>query len=186
MKFWQGREKNRQYRLPGYDYSSDGYYFVTICTEGGFEFFGEIRDGIMQLNKIGHVVTDCWNDISKKFKKVELKTWQIMPNHLHGIIVITNDGRSMINHGPTSKYTIPNCPMQMAQPTLGTIIRWFKGRSSRLIRKTHNPNFSWQPRFHDHIIRNEDELNRIHTYVQNNPVQWEWDRNNPQGEDCWF
>lgn len=179
----------KQYRLPGYDYSWNGSYFVTICTKDREEFFGEIQNGIMGLNEIGDLISKNWQEIPHYFKFVELDEWVVMPNHLHGILTINLDEneryfkrRYMINHVPTKNnkpFSIKNNPMQMMNISLGKIMRWFKGRSAYLVRNHLNADFSWQNRFHDRIIRNEQEFDRIAEYILNNPKKWDEDRNQP-------
>jgi putative transposase len=116
---WVKRKK--QYRHKGFDYSNAGYYFVTIVTKNRENVFGEIIDGKMHLNKIGEIVKNCWQGIPENFETIFLDEFIIMPNHLHGIVVIN--------------FSIPNNPMQMRKTTLGKIIRWFKGKTTFQIRK---------------------------------------------------
>ncbi len=160
-------------RLKGYDYSQDGYYFMTTCIKDRIEYFGEIKDGIMFLNEYGKIVKQCWLDLIKHYWNCRLDEFIIMPNHVHGIVEINNNCegtdlksvRTLIN----KKYS------------LSTIIQGFKVFSSRKINK-QNPViiFRWQRSFYDHIIRNEKSLYQIREYIQNNPLRWELDRNNPE------
>ena len=80
--------ERKRLRLSGYDYSTDGYYFVTICTQNSECFFGGIKNGITGLNEIGEIVTGCMQDIPNHFCDVKLSEWIVMPNHVHGVVVI--------------------------------------------------------------------------------------------------
>ena len=174
----QGRVRiKKHYRLIGYDYSSPGMYFVTITSKFHDIYFGQIKNQQMILNKLGKIIQEVWNEIPSKFNQVNIGESIVMPNHIHGILTMEKSyGLPMINHGPTeNKLTIPNNPMQFHKTTLGKIIRWFKGKTCRQIRLI-TPDFSWQPRYHDRIIRNEKELHRIQNYIINNPKNWQHDR----------
>ena len=113
-------------RLTGFDYSNEGYYFVTICVKDKTEWFGEIKDGRMMLNEYGKIVLRCWNDLLNHYMNIKLDEFIIMPNHLHGILSISHPFRT--NHG------------------LSEIMRGLKTFSSRRINKTINDGikFQWQ------------------------------------------
>ena len=162
-------------RLKDYDYSQDGYYFVTICTENKTEYFGEIIDGKMVLNEMGKIVNQCWLEIPEHFPDVSLDEHIIMPNHLHGIIAIENNNRVVGNenfrslrgwHGAKSR-------------SLSSIIRGLKIGVTKWCHQ-NNCEFQWQKSFYDHIIRNEKELDKIRKYIFENPPKWEPDKNNPE------
>ncbi|PIT93628.1 transposase [Candidatus Falkowbacteria bacterium CG10_big_fil_rev_8_21_14_0_10_43_11] len=178
-------------RHPDWDYSGDGMYFVTICTQNKFCYFGEIVNEEMRLNNIGKIAAGFWAEIPKHFPNVILDEYIIMSNHLHGIIFICNDDvrqgvdncnrirRDAINRvstggGITGQYN------PMGKNSLGEIIRWYKGRVSFEVNKVYDKNFIWQSRFYDRIIRNEYELHNVRNYIYYNPVKWEIDRNNPE------
>ena len=165
-------------RLPDWDYGSDGAYFITICVKNRECVFGEIINGKIKLSKIGEIVFNEWIKTKQIRSNVELDEFVVMPNHFHGIVVIKCDGvethcnaslRAQIKNkfGPQSK-------------NLPAIIRGFKGTTTKQIHLTGFDNFSWQPRYYEHIIRDENELNSIRRYITNNPLKWELDRNNPQ------
>ena len=187
---FKGKYRIGSTRFKGWDYSSDGYYFVTICTRGREEFFGKIENEKMILNEMGKMTHRFWLEIPKHFKNVTLDEFIVMPNHVHGIVVIENDKnvpcRNAINRvsttmgnkkrigGTTGKHN----PM-LSENSLGKIIRWYKGRCTFEIKKQNNfPGFAWQSRFYDHIIRNEKSFNRIREYIIYNPLKWDEDRNN--------
>ncbi len=174
------RETERKnIRLQGYDYSSDGYYFVTICVKYGECVFGDVKNEIMGLSDIGCVIVKFWQEISNHFDNVKLDKWIVMPNHVHGIVVIQNHGRDeAMPHPYVGQYE----RMSQISPkpkSLPTIIGSFKSIATKTIRKYHNINFQWQYRFYDHIIRNNKSLNKIRNYIINNPEKWARDRNNP-------
>jgi REP element-mobilizing transposase RayT len=178
----------KQYRLPDYDYSEIGYYFVTICTKGKKCCFGDVVERKVRLSGIGEVVKKYWLEIPEHFEDVRVDEWVVMPNHVHGIIVIEKhkcrnetwyaSRRNMINHVPTN-HGIKNNPMKLGAISLGRIIRWFKGRVKYEVGKLSNQkHFAWQSRFYDHVIRNEKSLGEIREYIRNNPMKWELDREN--------
>lgn len=178
----------RSARLENYDYSQNGMYFVTICTKNREEYFGEIVNGKMDLNNIGKIVYKELLQTSKIRSNINLDQWVIMPNHLHVIIEIINisngvetprRGVSTISEnkskcGGFNKNWKPN--------SLGSIINQFKSVCTKRIWKSGSYTFAWQSRFYDRVIRNEIELNKIREYIQNNPAEWEQDRNLPAGE----
>jgi len=206
--------KNK-YRIPSarrekYDYSQNGFYFITICTKNRELFFGNIINEKIQLSKIGQITQKYWLEIPNHFSFVKLDEFIIMPNHVHGIIQIDNQMHCVKNQIPcrdaiyrVSKNQILNNqnpggitrkynPM-LANSSLSKILRWFKGRTTFEIRaklKLGEQNGDainrvstaviWQSRFHDRIIRNDEELNKIRCYIQINPEKWEYDRNNPR------
>lgn len=164
----------KQYRLPGYDYSGEGEYFVTICSGKRKRYFGKIENGTMILSEIGKIVERIWKEIPNNYTNVKTDTYQIMPDHFHGIIIIKEiprkeSKRNLMNQIPTFKSGIINNPMELKAVTLGRIIREFKGRVTFEARKI-NPGFMWQSRFHDRIIRDEKEYYFISEYIMNNPV----------------
>ena len=167
-------------RLQGFDYGSNGAYFVTICTKNKAPYFGEIKNGIMGLSEIGCWAWKCWYDIPNHFPFVILDEFVVMPDHIHGIIFIQNSiRRDAINRVPTDDIKMGGITKNhnpMGKQTLGEIIRYFKGRTSFEIHQKIDLNFTWQPRFHDRIIRNENELNRIMKYIKNNPKNWKKDK----------
>ena len=182
----------KQYRYKGYDYSQDGFYFVTICTKDREMFFGNVvgtnDNAFMQLSEIGRMTDKFWLEILKRFNNVKLDTYVIMPNHIHGIIHINNSRRNAPGRVPTMEYSnhgIWNAPGRVPtgiQPlvinSLSSIINHFKGNVKRHC-NNNNIDFTWQTRFHDRIIRNLNELNRIRQYIMDNPIHWVLDRNNP-------
>ncbi len=156
----------RPIRLQGYDYSRAGAYFVTVCTHDRLCLFGEIADRRMALNDAGRMVQQVWDDLPNHYSHVELDECVVMPNHVHGIVVIVGAG---FKPAPTKRHGLPE------------IVRALKAFSARRINEIRNtPGVKlWQRGYYEHIIRNDDELNRIREYIANNPMKWEMDRENP-------
>jgi len=161
--------KRKPNRLRDYDYSQDGYYFITICTRGRKEFFGNIREGKLDLNRYGETVNQGWYDLPRHYPNGSLDSFVIMPNHVHGIIVIDNEN------------VVGNGLKPFPTHGLSEIIRGFKTFSSRKINEEIeiDNKFQWQKSFYDHIIRDERSLDLIREYIQNNPLKWDLDRENP-------
>ncbi len=180
MALFKNKYRIESTRLKNWDYSNDGYYFITICTQNRNHFFGEIMDSKMQLNGIGKLAKKFWLQIPLQFDYAVLDSYVIMPNHVHGIVVIDNNDncRGVINHASTGGVTKHHNPM--LHNNVSRIIRWYKGRTTFESRKI-NTEFGWQSRFYDHIVRNEKSLNRIKEYIKNNPKMWHRDRNNNAG-----
>ena len=167
-------------RLQHWDYGWDAAYFVTICTAERKPYFGSISalQNEMILSEIGQIVFGLWQLIPENFPSAKLDEFVIMPDHVHGIIVIdknggNNGGRCAINRASTNVEIdgITGNKNPMLHDNLSRIIRWFKGRSTFECRKI-NERFGWQSRFYDHIIRDRESHNRIKNYIRNNPLNW--------------
>jgi putative transposase len=164
-------KRHKQYRLPYFNYASTGLYFVTICSHHRKNIFGTVVNRKVILSKIGLCIFDCINNLPLKLSYVTLDEFVIMPNHLHAIIQIVN---------PNIDRTLHEKRFQPEKASLSIIIRNFKSTVTLLTRRDLAEAKVWQPRFHDRIIRNERELHSIRKYIQDNPMQWEEDRNNPE------
>lgn len=192
-------------RAPFWDYGWNASYFVTICTQNRECWFGDVSDGAMDLSAMGHIANSCWHEITKHFPFVQLGPHIIMPNHVHGIVIINkpDDGRNVETQNfaslqqnfaslqPTPNADIPPAPpeslsdqMESDKPknqfgpqskNLASIIRGFKIGVTKNARQI-NPDFAWQPRYHDHIIRNEKSYHHISEYIVNNPLKWQEDK----------
>jgi putative transposase len=182
-------------RLRDYDYSSNGAYFLSLCTRERKCDFGEIIDGSMYLNEVGCLVESCWRAIAENFPDVKLDSWVIMPNHLHGIIIITDAIQpvgakqassalpaSCLNKSSNLAEEHSHLPLHGTNPgSLSAIVQNFKSISTRKInRLLHTPESAlWQRNYYERIIRNENELERARTYIVNNPIRWSLDKENP-------
>jgi len=164
MKYsWEWRKK---LRLKWYDYSNSWYYFVTLCTKWRLDHFGEIENQKNVLTNYGKIAERCWIDIDKHYENIVLDEYIIMPNHIHGIIIVGNEYfRS--DSGKGSRSNISN------------VIKWFKiGVSKEIRQKFNDYEFTWQKSFHDVIIRNEDQLMKSREYIIMNSMKWDEDVNN--------
>jgi putative transposase len=178
--------QRRSIRLRDWDYSSRGYYFVTICTQNRECLFGKSIDGKMILNDIGKMIQKHWLEIPSRFTNVILDEYQIMPNHLHGIIQIVG-ATLVVARTPNMRAGIkPKRAGIKPAPTLGDIIGTFKSLTTHeYINGVKNNGWKkfnrrlWQRNYYEHIIRNEKELDKTQEYIQINPIIWKRDRNNP-------
>ena len=155
-------------RLRSWDYASPGWYFVTLCTKHKEIFFGNVIDGEMDLSEAGRIVSEEWLKTAKIRSNIILDEWVVMPNHMHGILVITE--RMPRVETPWSLQLQNGNPPHWGQSS--TNLNQYQ-RNESVVQEHQTPAFAWQPRFYDHIIRNEDALSRIRTYIQNNPEKWE-------------
>jgi REP element-mobilizing transposase RayT len=181
QKYSPAIHDRRSIRLQNYDYTGVGAYFITICAHNRKCMFGQVGAGSkpalspgsntaqfsdtqskipMILNKYGEIVIDTWEDLVNHINGIELDAFVIMPNHVHGIIVI----------GEATP-----CP-------LSEIVRQLKTFSARRINKLRGTQGIpvWQRNYYEHIIRGEDDLNSLREYIDNNPVNWQLDENYPE------
>jgi REP element-mobilizing transposase RayT len=163
--------KRKYIRLKNFDYSQTGYYFITICVKNGYELFGEILNGKMNLNEYGNIAKNELLNIPSRYENVQIDKFIIMPNHIHMIVVIYKaelmNQTERINPFPT-KVDIPN------------IIGKYKAGVTRAVgnafmRSGIMRSEIWQKRYHDRIIRDEEENNRIWKYIDENPLNWDND-----------
>lgn len=167
-KFDPQRLHRRSIRLKGYDYSSEGAYYVTIVAQGRECLFGEIVDGEVILNEYGKIIQKWWNEIPIHFPNVELGAFVIMPNHVHGIIFIFEERRGEVlspRENPNNNNLNANDQggetPPLRKPTLGQIVAYFKYQSTKEMNKIETPNAItrfWQRNYYEHIICNEKEL----------------------------
>ena len=197
-KKYKNKYRIKSARLPNWDYGNNGMYFITICTQNREYFFGEIENNQMVFSEIGKIVIKYWSEISIQFPFVKLGKFVVMPNHIHGILIIDkmNDMGANTNTTDVETRLIASLPKPKSKPkppnqspsinniggitgnnnpmfhdNISRIIRWYKGRCSFEIHKT-TPYFAWQSRFYDHIIRNEKSFHIITNYIVNNPKKW--------------
>jgi putative transposase len=184
--------RRKSMRLKNYDYSQNGGYFITICTHHRACLFGDIMDGVMVLNDVGRIVETEWLKTETLRNDVTLDEFVIMPNHIHMILFLVGGDciRPNIKSNGTMQSsrtdddhnaTITNGRTQSA-PTVGQIVRGFKSSCTKLFNQYHQTQgvSVWQRGYYDHIIRNEADLMRIRQYIINNPLQWDFDKNNPK------
>jgi putative transposase len=157
-------------RLKGHDYAQPGAYFVTVCTWDRECLLGEVVDGKTRLNEYGMAIHDEWLKTAELRENVELDASMIMPNHFHGIVVIT-DGRGTARRAPTERFGKP------VANSIPTIMRAFKSASTKRINEMRNTpgTSSWQRNYYEHVIRTDEELNAIREYILANPANWTTD-----------
>ena len=228
MKKFQNKYRIPSARLQNWDYGANGAYFITICTDKMKCLFGDVvsnadvsnadvsnanvetrliaslRDTIdekctMQLNELGKIAHDIWEEIPNKFPFVELGNFVIMPNHMHGILIINKfvETRLIASKNENVENAIGNAHIEtrliasvhddnkkggfsgnnnpMFHENISRIIRWYKGRCSFEMRKIH-ADFNWQSRFYDHIIRDSRAFDTIQNYIEDNPSKWNKDK----------
>ncbi|HEV8717686.1 MAG TPA: transposase [Candidatus Binatia bacterium] len=177
MSLFRQKYRVESTRLQTWDYRAAGWYFVTICTYGGICFFGDVVDGEVRLSEIGKIVAEEWQRAEQVRSYVVLDQWVIMPNHMHGIVVIGNGAVPSVVETP--RRGVSTALSRWKPNSLGSIIGQFKSVCTKRIWATGFRDFAWQSRFHDHVIRNEKSLNDIREYIINNPMKWELDKDNP-------
>jgi len=175
------------FRLKGYDYSQAGAYSVTICTQNRECLFGEIVDKEMILNNPGRMVEKWYRELENKFADIVCDQCAIMPNHIY-FVIQTGVGTDLRVRPDTDTDEQTSGGEHIGSP-LHTVIQWFKTMTTNeYIRGVKQNGWStfpgklWQRNYYEHIVRNENELNRIREYIMNNPLQWELDRENPNGQ----
>jgi REP element-mobilizing transposase RayT len=199
-KFDPNKHYRRSIRLKGYDYSQPGVYFVTIVTRQRECLVGEIMDGEMRLNEYREIVQNWWDEIPKHFPNVETIIFVIIPNHVHGIIVITGERRGTVPmpgvHEQTNVETThsggetPNrgeMTSPQRAPTLGQVVAFFKYQSTKEMNAldgTGTFTKFWQRNYYERIIQDEREMAKIWNYIETNPLHWVEDDENPLNNQC--
>ena len=208
---FQNKYRISSARAPFWDYGCTAAYFVTICTQDRKCYFGDVVDGKMNLSGIGIIADVLWHEIKNHTQNVELEQFVVMPNHIHGILIINNDNDDRATHDDgithsvvetTHALSLPHTlslpPQQQQSPpqqtigqkrfqhqgknTLSSIIGSYK---SAVTKHAHRLgfDFAWQSRFHDHIIRNEQSFQTIADYIANNPLKWGNDKFNQMNKN---
>jgi len=181
MKKFKNQYRIPSARLRSWDYGQNGAYFVTICTKNRECYFGAIENGNMIISEIGHIAGKYWAEIPNHFPFVQLGKFIIMPNHVHGIIIIDksdNDGNAVETQNFASLQQQHNHPKNKFGPqsqNLASIIRGYKSGVKKYSTMNYIE-FTWRSRFHDHIIRNEKSFNEITEYVKTNAQKWKNDK----------
>ncbi|MBW4507175.1 MAG: transposase [Scytonematopsis contorta HA4267-MV1] len=192
MTLFQGKYRIESTRLPNHDYASNGFYFVTICIDKRQHFFGDIINGQMYLSAVGQIAEKYWTEIPRHSKNTVVDTFVFMPDHMHGIIIIDNptpEYKDVVSNVSTlmddnHEYDISRAMSEIspAAGSLSVILRSYKAAVKRWCKINGYPDFGWQERFYEHIIRKDDySLNHIREYIFHNPVKWEYEKNNPVG-----
>jgi len=197
MPYDPERHHRHSIRLKGHDYSQAGAYAVTLVSYGRETLFGEVVDGQMALNAVGEVIAATWRWLAVHYPYVTLDAWVVMPNHLHGIIILGDDCRGEEagdTISPPGRVDAPaSSPLHHPYPSprphgtqhgsLNAIIQAYKAESTRRVNRMlglyGSANHIWQRNYYERITRNEREMDAIRAYIANNPIQWAVDRENP-------
>ncbi len=185
--------QRKSIRLKGYDYSREGFYFITVCIQNHFCLFGKIDNDKMILNDAGKMVEHHWMELAERFSNIELYESVVMPNHFHGIIEIVDvPGVGGQNAGLQSHVgrpqgiaptDVPNPDQADIKSPIGAVVGAFKSLTTvDYIRNVKQSNWKpfnkklWQRNYHEHIIKNEESFGKIRNYIQTNPIQWQNDK----------
>jgi putative transposase len=192
------KQRRRAIRLRDYDYEQAGAYFVTICTQERACLFGVIQDDKVCLNDAGRTIEKWWFELNRKFPMVETDEFVIMPNHFHGVVIITDvPVGADLRVGPVPEGGHPTQQGAHAGAPLQAVIQWFKTMTTneyiRGVKTASWPAFNgrlWQRNYYEHVIRDDQSLNRIRHYIVDNPARWEFDPENrgvtnPEPADAW-
>jgi putative transposase len=164
----------RSIRLKGFDYSSNNAYFITVRVEKRQCLLGEIVNAVMVLSECGKIIVECWNDLPNHYSNIQLDQYVVMPNHFHGIIQIGGE----LKDGPkiTKEGGLETRPYGRTRG-LAEIVRGFKIFSARRINTMLwiSGKAFWQRNYYEHVIRNDNDSNRIRQYIVTNPANWQSD-----------
>ncbi len=189
MKKFKNKYRTQSNRWKNWDYSFCGAYFVTICTKNKVNYFGEIIDNKMHLSQIGEIAYRFWSEIPNHFSFVILDEFVVMPNHIHGIIIINDKTPDVetpnvetpklgvstkTNTNTDNKKQTHNASLKWKPRTLGVIMNQYKRICTINARKI-NPDFSWQTNYYDHVIRDNQSYQNIRSYIYHNPEKWNED-----------
>lgn len=190
-------------RLQNWNYASEGAYFITICTKNRVNYFGEIENGKMVLSNKGIIADLMWYEIKNHAKNIKLGEFVVMPNHIHGILILNDNLNTTIvsnaNVSPTVSTTVetrhalslpsePSEPSKPSEPFIGQMRFQNQGKNTissiigsykSAVTKHCNRlgfEFAWQPLFYDHIIRDTKSFENIQNYIANNPANWVTDK----------
>ena len=179
MKYDSEIHHRRSIRLSGYDYSSPGAYFVTICTKDRLCLFGEIINDEMRVNDAGCMIEKYWLKLPNKFPHIQINSFITMPNHFHGIIKIVGADPRVCPDKENEKGAHTGAPLHK-------VVQWFKTMTTNAYIKGVKdsdwagfPGKLWQRNYYEHVIRNDDSMNVIREYIEYNPSRWIDDVDNP-------
>ena len=164
----------RSIRLKDYDYSENGYYYVTICTKNREEYFGKIINRKMHYSQIGEIVCKEWIRTEQIRENIKMDKFVVMPDHLHGIVIIENG----IHVGAYCNTPLQTNKFRSPSNNLGAIIMGFKSSVKRWCNKNNFKHFQWQRNYYEHVIRDEKDLYEKRNYIINNPLKWKMNTNN--------
>ncbi len=181
MPFDPKKHRRRSIRLGGYDYSQAGEYFLTLCTQKMRCLFGEVKNGEMHLNRIGQIVVSEWRKTAHLRPGIDLGDFVVMPNHLHGLVVITRSPQKKTLAVPVDRRAHVSAPLRRYSQELGSIIAGFKSATtSRMNQQRRTPGSPvWQRNYYEHIIQDQEDSARTRHYISTNPIFWDLDQYNP-------
>lgn len=184
MEKYRGKYRVPSARAQWWDYGADAAYFITICTKNRTHFFGEITDKAMHLSPVGAIADVFWHEIKNHAENVELGEFVVMPNHIHGILILDKSGGDAAGGGVVETGYALSLPgespgkKRFRNPGKNTVSSIIGGYKSAVTKHANRLgfDFGWQERFHDHIIRDEKEYQRIARYILANVENWKDDR----------
>ncbi|MGB7442637.1 MAG: transposase [Coleofasciculaceae cyanobacterium] len=170
----------RSIRLQGYDYGQSGAYFITLCTYKKECWFGEICDSQMRLNQLGKIVAQEWLRTPQIRPEITLDEWIVMPNHLHGIIIVNNNTVGAHRRAPSSSQPKPHTPspqFRRYSNSLPSIIAGFKSATTKRINKQRETQKTplWQRNYYESVLRDTKHFEHARSYIYTNPVRWKDD-----------
>lgn len=181
---YKNKYKTDSIRLKNWDYSAKGFYFITIAVKNRENILGNIDNEKMILNEYGYIVNNHWENLANHYNNIKLDEFIIMPNHIHGIIIINNNDVNT-QHPADTSHPVENVKTNNDKYTrrkmlIPKIIGRFKMNTSKLIniKRGTQGNPFWQRNYYDRIIRTEKELENVRNYIKNNPVNWKKDKYN--------
>ena len=180
MKYDPQRHHRRSIRLPDYDYSQPGAYFITLVTQGRERLFGEIHDSEIHLNEAGQIVWEIWNSLPVRYPQVSAGTAIVMPDHFHGIVIINESSVPVgaVHELPRRGITDQ---IERRRMTLPLVVGYLKMNTAKRINLRHGMEGVpvWQRNYYERVIRDDEEHRRIHSYIQSNVENWSRDKGNP-------
>jgi putative transposase len=183
MTLYRDKYRVETTRLPAWDYSENGWYFVTVCTQQRECSLGSIDSGVFRPSPVGEIAGSHWQAIPSHYEDVSLDGFVLMPNHLHGIVVLGKRHRySPGECQPRGRGLGAGAFCSPSPGSLGAIIRSYKAGVTKWCRENGYCDFAWQPRYYDHLIRNSKALETIRGYVWHNPLNWDKDKYFPHVE----
>ena len=181
MVYDPDKHHRRSLRLRGYEYAQAGAYFVTLCADQRVCLFGDVVDGEMRLSEAGRIVHEEWLRTEAIRSEVELDVFQVMPNHFHGIVIIT-DLVPPNQETPGVAGAHGRAPLRRAPKSLGSLVAGFKSAVTKNINQMRRTPGRpvWQRNYYERVIRNQGELEGIQDYIVGNPAKWQEDAENPK------
>ena len=173
--------RRKSIRLPGFDYSQPGAYFITVCTRNRASIFGDVTEGKLCLSAAGRLAQAVWKELPQHYPHVHLDAWTVMPNHVHGIAILKSDSVGHVGADSVDHVGAGLKPAPTLRHGLPEIVRAFKTFSARRINALQGTAGTalWQRNYYEHVIRDEAALDRIRQYIADNPARWHEDPENP-------